>query len=145
MVVVSFEVFGVPPFELTLAVFLNTPLKLAFTLILTFRLWPAGIWVEPLLVQVTNCPTALQVKPPVLGPLTNCKPIGRLSVMVIVPVVEAVPPLATLKVYAKFVPTVATTGALLVIVRFDCGKSLIVVGTSFDGFGVVTGSPPPVT
>ena len=50
-----------------------------------------------LLVQVTTCPIALQVKPPPL-PLTKLKPAGGVSSTVTGPLVAAVPVLVTTKV-----------------------------------------------
>src|SRR5205085_3395796 len=59
----------------------------------------------PPLVQVTFCPLAAQFQfVPV--PETKLKPVGSVSVTVIVPVVLHAPTLVTFSVYVPFVPTV---------------------------------------
>ena len=85
------ELVSPPP--MTLAVLLLAPVVVG----LTVRLMVAVplMAMAALLVQVTVCPLAAQVKP---LPLTKLKPAGSVSVTVITPLVAAVPVLVTTRV-----------------------------------------------
>ena len=73
----------------------------------------------PVFVQVTVCPEALQFHP-APAPETYVRPVGSVSVTVIVPVVPAPPTFVTAMLYTPFVPTMKLPLCCLVIVRSGC-------------------------
>src|SRR6266849_8277740 len=79
----------------TLALFVTVPADTVLT-VSVMTLTPAGAS-GPGFVQVTTWPAAPQVQP-VPVPETNARPVGSVSVTVIVAVVAAVPPFVTVKV-----------------------------------------------
>ena len=85
----------VSPPPTTLAVFALAPVVVGLTVrvIVAVPLLTMAV----LLVQLTTCPAAEQVKPPPL-PLTKLKPAGSVSATVTVPLVAAVPVLVTTRV-----------------------------------------------
>ena len=116
----------VSPGAETVAIFVKLPATFTLTIrvMVLLVLGASG----PGLVQVTVWPTAEQVQPlPV--PETKLKPVGSVSVTVIVPMVLAEPMFVAVTVYVPFTPIVKFPLWLFVIARSKPVAPTMVVGS----------------
>jgi len=135
---VAVGVFDAPP-PLTVTEFVTVAGAFAATLTVSVMGAPAAAAaMTAALVQVTVCPAALHVQPVPVAAL-NVKPVGSVSVTVIVPDVATFPALLTTTVYVPVCPV--TNEPACDFASANCGVPEIVVGSVAVG---VFAAPPPL-